>query len=116
MNGRQPGRVRSEEGSQGGHVGQVAGVERSGKLLGQFTLATAIMGQCQQQAVAAVTERRAANRPQRVLNPFGQGEAFAAEDDMGVLKARPGEPKLVKEVVERLTGDRYAEAAHVAKV
>lgn len=48
MNGRQPGRVRSEEGSQGGNVGQVAGVERSGKLLGQFTLAAAIMGQCQQ--------------------------------------------------------------------
>lgn len=35
---------------------------------------------------------------------------------MGVLKARPGEPKVVKEMVERLTGDRDAEAAHVGKI
>ncbi|GHE79636.1 hypothetical protein GCM10019059_42670 [Camelimonas fluminis] len=48
MNGRQPGRVRSEECSQGGKIRQAAGIEHSGKLLGQFTLAAAIMGQRQQ--------------------------------------------------------------------
>ncbi len=48
MNGRQLIRVRAEDGSQGHQVGQFAGVERSGKLLGQFTLATTIMSQGQQ--------------------------------------------------------------------
>ncbi len=48
MNGRQLSRVRAEEHPQGSQVWQVAGVEGSGKLLGQFTLAAAIMSQRQQ--------------------------------------------------------------------
>jgi hypothetical protein len=38
-----------------------------------------------------VLARRAAERPERVLEPFGKrGEALAAEDDLGVLEARVG--------------------------
>ncbi|MGZ2443551.1 hypothetical protein ACVI55_006052 [Sinorhizobium medicae] len=48
MHGRRLIRVRAEDRSQGRQVGHFAGVERSGKLLGQFTLATATMSQGQQ--------------------------------------------------------------------
>ena len=48
------------------------------------------------QAVGAVLERRAAQRPQGVLQSFGQGhEAFAAQDDVGVFEARIGEAEVV---------------------
>src|SRR5690606_4670942 len=40
--------VRAEESSQGGNIGQVAGIEDLGELLGQFALAASIMGQRQQ--------------------------------------------------------------------
>lgn len=48
------------------------------------------------QAVAAMIERRTADLPQRVLQALGQSdEAFAAKDDMGVLEARPDQPKVI---------------------
>ncbi len=69
------------------------------------------------QAVAAVIERRSANGPQGVLQSLRQGdEAFAAKDDMGVLEARPDQPEVIEQMVERLAGDRHAEAAHVGKI
>lgn len=69
------------------------------------------------QAVAAMIERRAADRPQRVLQAFRQSdEALAAKDDMGVLEARPDEPEVIEQMIERLTGDRHAELAHVGKI
>ncbi|MCY1301877.1 hypothetical protein D9M70_515110 [compost metagenome] len=69
------------------------------------------------QAVAAVIERRTADRPQGVLKSLGQGDkAFAAKDDMGVFEARPNQPEVIEQMVERLTGDRHAEAAHVGKI
>lgn len=48
MSSRQPGRIRAEERSQGCQIRQFAGVERSGKLFSQFTLAATIMSQRQQ--------------------------------------------------------------------
>src|SRR5439155_21369884 len=45
------------------------------------------------QAVAAMLQRGAAERPQRILQPLGQCyQALTAEDDMGVLPSprRPG--------------------------
>lgn len=69
------------------------------------------------QAVAAMIERRTTERPQRVLQTLGQShEAFAAKDDMGVLEARPDQPEVIKQMVERLTGNCHAEAAHVGKI
>src|ERR1700728_4877692 len=69
------------------------------------------------QAVAAMMERRAAKRPERILQPFGQSnEAFAAENDMAVLKAGPGEPEVIEQMIERPASNRDAEAAHVGKI
>ena len=66
------------------------------------------------QAVAAVAGRRATSGPQGILEPFRQGdEAFATEDDMGVFEARPDQPEVIEQMVERLSCDRHAEARHV---
>lgn len=35
---------------------------------------------------------------------------------MGVLEARPAEPEAIEQMIERLTGDRHAEVAHVGKI
>ena len=49
--------------------------------------------------------RGAAQRPQRVLQPLGQGHvALAAQDDVGVLEARAGEPEVVEAMLERHAG------------
>lgn len=62
-------------------------------------------------------ERRAADRPQRVLQAFRQSdEALAAKDDMGVLEARPDEPEVIEQMIERLIGDRHAEVADGSKI
>ena len=62
-------------------------------------------------------ERRAAQRPQGVLQPLGQGhEAFAAQDDVGVLEARVGQAEVVQAVLERDARDSDAEIRHVGEV
>ena len=69
------------------------------------------------QAVAAVLLRRAAKRPQRVLQALGQGrEAFAAEHDVSVFEAGEDEPKVIEPVIERLPGDGDGETAGVGEV
>ena len=69
------------------------------------------------QAVAAMLFRHAAQRPQRVLQAFGQRhEALAAEHHMGMLEARERQPEVVEPVLERLARDRDAEPAHVGEV
>lgn len=53
-------------------------------------------------------ERRAADRPQRVLQAFRQSdEALAAKDDMGVLEARPDEPEARSPILIRLDAGIY---------
>jgi hypothetical protein len=60
---------------------------------------------------------RAAERPQRVLQPLGQRhEAFAAEHDMGVLPAREGQPEMVEPMIERRAGDADAAIAHLGEI
>ena len=46
--------------------------------------------------------RRAAERPEGVLQPFGERDiALAAEHHMGMLEARIGEPEVIEPVIER---------------
>jgi hypothetical protein len=69
------------------------------------------------QVVAAMLQRRPAERPQRILQPLGQRhEAFPAEHDMGVLPAREGQPEVVEPVIERHAGDADAAIAHVGEI
>ena len=54
--------------------------------------------------------RRAAERPQGVLQAFGQGdEALAAEHDMGVFEAGERQAEVIEPVIERHAGDGDAE-------
>src|SRR5436190_17762029 len=49
------------------------------------------------QAVAAMLQRRATERPKRVLQPFGQGNiAFATQDHMGMLETRVSETEVIE--------------------
>ena len=69
------------------------------------------------EAVAAVLLGNAAERPQSVLQPFGQSDkAFAAEHDMGVFKARERQAEVIKSAVEELAGDGDAEIGHFSEV
>ena len=69
------------------------------------------------QAVAAMLQRGAAERPQRILQPLGQcHKALAAEHDMGVLPAREGQAEVIEPVIERHTGDADAVIAHVGEI
>jgi hypothetical protein len=69
------------------------------------------------QAVAAVLQGRAAEPPQRILQPLGQRhETLAAEHDMGVFPARESEPEVIEPVIERRAGDADTAIAHVGKV
>ena len=69
------------------------------------------------QTVGAVVAGRAAEMPERALQPFRQRrEALAAEHHLGVGEARPGQAEVVEHVIERLTGDGHAKRAHVGEV
>lgn len=69
------------------------------------------------EAVAAVLARRAAEGPERVLHPGGQGyEALAAEHDIGVLEAAEGEAEVVEAVRQRRSRHRHADVRHVGEV
>ena len=75
------------------------------------------IAESRRQAVAAVVERRPAKGPERVLQPFGQGdEALAAENNVGVFEAGPGKPEVVEQMIERLARDRHAQATHIGKI
>src|SRR5260370_146214 len=69
------------------------------------------------QAVAAVLFRHTAQRPQRVLQAFGERhEALAAEHHMGMRKAREGKPEVIEPAQQRRTRDGDAKGAHVGEV
>ncbi len=62
-------------------------------------------------------ERRTAEGPQRVLQPLGERHiAFAAEDHMGMLEARVGQPEMIEPVIEPFTGDGNAEVGHIGEI
>ena len=69
------------------------------------------------QAVGPMLPRCATERPQRILQPFGQGdEALATEHDMGVLKPAIGQPEVVEAMIERRSGNGDPQLAHVGEV
>src|SRR5262245_28762452 len=69
------------------------------------------------QAVAAVLFRHTTQRPQRVLQAFGERhEALATQHNMGMLEARERQPEVIEPVVERFARNRDAEPAHVGEV
>ena len=61
--------------------------------------------------------RDAAQRPQGVLQPFGQShEAFAAEHDVGVLETGEGQTEVIEPAIEEMAGDGDAEIGHLGEV
>src|SRR5205823_12609459 len=58
------------------------------------------------QAIAAVLVRHAAERPQRILQAFGERhKTLAAEHHVGMLEARERQPKMIEPMIERLARD-----------
>src|SRR5271168_940797 len=69
------------------------------------------------QAVAAMLQWGAAERPQCILQPLGQcHKALTAEHDMGVLPTREGQAKVIEPVIESHTGDADAVIAHLGEI
>src|ERR1700737_869380 len=69
------------------------------------------------QAVAAMLQRRAAERPQRILQPLGQcHKALTAEHNMGMLPARKSQAEVIEPVIEWQTGDADAVIAHLGEI
>src|SRR6185312_8729107 len=69
------------------------------------------------ETVAAMLLRRAAQRPERILQPFRERHiALAAEHDMGMLEARPGEAEVIKPMIEGNAGNGDAELRQLGEV
>src|SRR6516164_4072233 len=69
------------------------------------------------EAVAAMLQRRAAERPQRILQTLRQGhEALTTEHDMSMLPAREGQAEVIEPVIERHTDDADAVITHVGEI
>ena len=69
------------------------------------------------QAVGAVLAGRAAEMPQRVLQPLRERrEALAAQHHPGMGEARPGEAEVIEHVVQRLPRHGHAERVHAGEV
>src|SRR3546814_2631309 len=61
--------------------------------------------------------RRAAQRPQGILQPLRQRDiTLAAQDHMGMLEARTGEPEVVQPVIKPDPGDVYTQIGHIGKI
>ena len=117
-----------------GRLHAVMGTERviaPGQVLAGVLVQVA---ECGREAIAAVLERRPAQDPQRVLQPFGhrllairlrssrwrshrRGDvALAAEDDVRMLETGVGQPEVIETMVEPGARDGHAEVAHVGEV
>ncbi len=69
------------------------------------------------QAVGAMLPRRPAQRPERVLQPFGEcDKALPAKYDVSMLKAGEGEPEVVETMVEEDAGDGSRQVGDVGEV
>ncbi len=95
----------------------VMGAQRLVSLGHVLGLVLAQVAKRRRQAVGAVLARRAAEMPQRVLQPLRQRrEALAAEHHPGVGEARPGQAEVIQHVVQHLPGDGHAETPHAGEV
>nr|KIS31664.1 hypothetical protein TQ38_16340 [Novosphingobium sp. P6W] len=69
------------------------------------------------EAVGTMKLRRAACGPERVLQPFGQGdEALTAQDDVPVFEAATWKPEVIEQVVQGLSGDGNSQIVHTRKI
>ena len=69
------------------------------------------------QAVAAMLEGNATQCPQGILQSLGQGnEAFAAENNVGMLETGEDQPEVIEHMLERLTRDGHPGRPHVGEV
>ena len=84
----------------------------------QVLLGVAVeVAECRRQAVATVLPRHTAQRPQRILKALGQHhEALAAEHNMGMLKTRECQSKVIEPMRQRDADNRDAERACVGEV
>jgi hypothetical protein len=69
------------------------------------------------QTVAAMLLGNAAERPQGILQTFGQRhKALAAEHHMGVFKTRKRQTEVIEALIEKLAGDGDAKIVSVGEV
>src|SRR6516162_10059167 len=69
------------------------------------------------ETVAAMLQRRPAERPQRILQTLREGhEALTAEHDMSMLPAREGQAEVIEPVIEWQTSDADAVFAHLGEI
>src|SRR5579859_1314860 len=69
------------------------------------------------QTVAAMLARCTAERPECILQPFGQSHiALASEDDMGVFKAGVNQPEVVEPMIQGLSCNANAHVPHLGKI
>jgi hypothetical protein len=85
---------------------------------GEVLLRNAVdIAECRRQAVAAVLFRHAAERPQGILQAFGERDkTLAAEHHMGMLEARECQSEVIEPMIKALTRDRDAKRAHVGEI
>ena len=69
------------------------------------------------EAVGAMKLRRTACGPERVLQSFGQGnETLAAQNDVPMLEATAGQPEVIKQVIQWLSGNRDCQIIHACEI
>lgn len=75
------------------------------------------IAECGRQAVGPMLPRRPTERPESILQAFGQGnEALAAEHDVDVLEPAIGQTEVIETMIQRCARDRNTQLAHVCEV
>ncbi|MET4518387.1 hypothetical protein ABIB81_007740 [Bradyrhizobium sp. I1.7.5] len=75
------------------------------------------IAECGRQAVGPMLPRRPTERPEGILQAFGQGnEALAAKHDVSVLEAAIGQTEVIETMIQRCARDRNTQLAHVCEV
>lgn len=62
-------------------------------------------------------ERRAPERPERILESFRESYvALAAQDDVNMLKARTRQPEVIQPVIQLDAADTHGKIPHLGKI